>query len=287
MSFRMNRSHYNNRGSSARRINWGLVIIGVCIVAIVIWGLVGLSRLASQNREGVMIKTHHIPDLDNVQILKGINWPVRDYEGFRLAFNEQRHTPVWVAWELLATETDGPESRYKTFWQDEEVYGCASSADYKNSGYDRGHMCPSADQKWSAAAMRDCFVMANMTPQDHDLNAGAWATLEKKERVWAQRDSAIIIVAGPIYSQTDNKRIGTTGVSVPGAFFKVMLAPYIKKPRAIGFIFPNAKSPGNMQDYAVSVDQVEEMTGLDFFYSLPDDVEQEVESRYSFIEWNR
>ncbi|MDE6294516.1 MAG: DNA/RNA non-specific endonuclease [Muribaculaceae bacterium] len=282
----MNKSNYGNSGNPPRRINWGLIIIGVCVAAIVIWGIVGLSRLSSQNREDVMIKTNHIPGLDNVKAVKGTEWPVREYEGFRLAFNEQRHTPVWVSWELLATETDGPESRYKTFWQDEEVYGCPSTADYKNSGYDRGHMCPSADQKWSADAMRDCFVMANMTPQDHELNAGAWATLEKKERVWAERDSAIVIVAGPIYTPVDTKRIGDTGVSVPGAFFKVLLAPYLTKPRAIGFIFPNAKSPGNMQDYAVSVDRVEELTGLDFFSALPDDIENDVESRYSFTEWN-
>lgn len=148
-------------------------------------------------------------------------------------------------------------------------------------------MCPSADQKWSADAMRDCFVMTNMTPQDHALNAGAWATLEKKERVWAQRDSALVIVAGPIYSTTDKERIGDTGVLVPAAFFKVLLAPYLDRPRAIGFIYPNSKAPGNMADYAVSVDRVEELTGLDFFYALPDEIETEVESKYSFNDWNR
>lgn len=135
--------------------------------------------------------------------------------------------------------------------------------------------------------MNDCFVMTNMTPQDHSLNTGAWNTLENKERLWAERDSALIIVAGPIYADTDKKRIGDSGVRVPSAFFKVLLAPYVEKPRAIGFVYPNMASPGNMENYSMSVDQVEELTGLDFFSSLPDDVEEMVESRVSFTEWNR
>lgn len=281
-----NRKKYG-RPRNRRRINWGVVAIGCCFAGLIVWGIVGLTTQASKERDTPAPTAQHIRDLDKVRVTKGDSWPEKQYEGFRLAFDERRHTPVWVSWELLASETDGPESRYNTFWQDEDVYGCATWADYRNSGYDRGHLCPSADQKWSADAMRDCFVMTNMTPQDHALNAGAWATLEKKERVWAQRDSALVIVAGPIYSPSDKKRIGDTGVLVPGAFFKVLLAPYLDRPRAIGFIYPNAKAPGNMSDYAVSVDRVEELTGLDFFYTLPDEMEAEVESKFSFNDWNR
>ncbi len=281
-----NRKKYRRRGSK-RRFNWGMAAIVCCFVVLIVWGVVGLTGQASKERDKPLPSARHIKDLDKVKTVKGEAWPEKEYEGFRLAFDERRHTPVWVSWELLASETDGPETRYNTFWTDEDVYGCATWADYRNSGYDRGHMCPSADQKWSADAMRDCFVMTNMTPQDHALNAGAWATLEKKERVWAQRDSALVIVAGPIYSTTDKERIGDTGVLVPAAFFKVLLAPYLDRPRAIGFIYPNSKAPGNMADYAVSVDRVEELTGLDFFYALPDEIETEVESKYSFNDWNR
>lgn len=135
--------------------------------------------------------------------------------------------------------------------------------------------------------MNDCFVMSNMCPQAHALNAGAWSTLESKERQWAQRDSAIIIVAGPIYETTDRKTIGAARVRVPSAFFKVILAPYLDKPRAIGFVYPNMSAPGNMQNYAMSVDEVEKLTGFDFFAALPDDIEQTVESRASFNEWNK
>ena len=210
----------------------------------------------------------------------------KDYEGFTVSFNPSNSTPDWVGWELLREEVSDEVSRSDQFWQDASVPGCPSTYDYKGSGYDRGHLCPAADQKWSAKAMSDCFVMTNMTPQTHALNAGAWNTLENKERQWAQRDSAIVIVAGPIYTDADQKRIGDTGVRVPSAFFKVLLAPYVEEPRAIGFVYPNASAPGNMEQYVMNVDEIEELTGLDFFSGLPDEIEERVESRASFRDWN-
>ncbi len=211
---------------------------------------------------------------------------VKRYEGFTVGFNSDNRTPEWVGWELLASETDGAESRSDRFWQDFELNRCPSPDDYRRSGYDKGHLCPAADQKWSASAMSDCFVMANMAPQDHALNAGAWKTLEEKERLWAKRDSAIVIVAGPVYAAADRKTIGD-GVRVPSAFYKVLLAPYLEQPRAIGFVYPNMKAPGNMADYAMSVDEVESLTGLDFFSTLPDEIENEVEKYYDFKLWNK
>ena len=209
------------------------------------------------------------------------------YEGFTVSFNAANRTPEWVAWELLGSETEGDSPRHNKYWQDESLEGCPSTRDYANSGYDRGHLCPAADQKWSRQAMEDCFSMANIAPQDHALNTGAWKTLENKERQWAVRDSAILIVAGPIYSDSDTERIGEAGVRVPGAFFKVLAAPFLPEPRGIAFVYPNMTSPGNMENYVVTIDEVERITGFDFFHALPDDVEEAVESRASFRDWNR
>ena len=225
--------------------------------------------------------------LDYARVPKGTPEQIVDYEGFRVSFNKNNHTPNWVAWELLGSEVDGPVSRSNNFWQDESVDGCPSNYDYSGSGYDRGHLCPAADQKWSQKAMEDCFVMSNMAPQDHALNAGAWNTLENKERNWAKRDSAIVIIAGPIYKKADTEKIGDTKVRVPSAFFKVIIAPYVDNPRGIGFVYPNMSSPGNMADYAMSIDDVEQLTGIDFFFNLPDDLENRIESTYSFKEWDK
>lgn len=210
----------------------------------------------------------------------------KDYEGFSVSFNEDNHTPNWVAWELLATEAVGAEERYKNFWQDSEIAGCPTANDYKNSGYDRGHMCPAADQKWSHTAMVDCFSLANIVPQNNSLNTGAWQTLESKERLWAKRDSAILIVAGPIYNDSDRERIGANGVRVPGAFFKVFAAPWTEKPRGIAFVYPNMTSPGNMENYVMTIRDVEKLTGFDFFHEMPDDIEDKIETVASFRDWN-
>ena len=222
----------------------------------------------------------------DVRIPDSLKSQIKDYEGFRVSFNSRNRTPNWVAWELLRSETSGASSRSNKFWTDAEIENCPSTADYTRSGYDRGHLCPAADQKWSDQAMVDCFVMANMTPQARALNSGAWATLETKERAWAQRDSALVIVAGPVYSDQDREMIGS-GVRVPGAFFKVLIAPYLPEPRGIAFVYPNMSAPGNMQNYVMTIDDVEKLTGFDFFYNLPDDIENEVESKASFAEWNK
>lgn len=229
----------------------------------------------------------HFDRLDHVKMPKDVPSQEKDYTGFRLSFNRENHTPNWVAWELLGSETEGEKTRSNKFWQDSDIEGCPTTRDYSHSGFDRGHLCPAADQKWSARAMEDCFVLANIAPQNHSLNSGAWNTLENKERAWARRDSAIMIVAGPIYSDTDRQRIGEAGVRVPGAFFKVIAAPYAESPRGIAFVYPNMTAPGNMENYVMTVNEVEQLTGFDFFHELPDNIEDAVESTAALKEWNR
>ena len=257
-------------------------------LSLLVWGFGGaitFSSCASDAR--ARGKTNFYQDLELVALPDSIPQQIKEYEGFIISFNKDNHTPNYVAWELLGEEISDRSNRSNNFWQDPEIEGCPAHSDYTHSGYDRGHMCPAADQKWSLKAMEDCFVMANMCPQSNALNGGAWNTLENKERQWAIRDSAIIIVAGPVYSDSDTKRIGEIGVRVPGAFFKAFLAPYLDEPRAIAFVYPNASATGNMQNYAMSIDSLEEILGYDLFSNLPDEIENKVEAVFSFIEWNK
>lgn len=286
----------HNRRYPSRKSNnsWKYIVAGLLVV-VAVFGIMAYRSAHSGHEAETAASSGNQsqPTFQNLELTRYSNPGsakkaiTKNYNGFTISYNPDNKTPDWVGWELLASETDGPAPRAKKFWADPEIENSPYPDDYRNSGYDKGHMCPAADQKWSFDAMNDCFVMTNMTPQTHALNAGAWNTLENKERIWAQRDSALIIVAGPIYAETDKERIGPNGVRVPSAFFKVLLAPYVKNPRAIGFVYPNMKAPGNMQNYSMSVDEVEKLTGLDFFSSLPDDLEEKIESRYSFTEWNR
>lgn len=240
----------------------------------------------SQQTESKAQSAIDLKELDKVTSAKKMPSVVKEYEGFTVDFNPENKTPNYVAWILQGHETEGATARSNNFWTDREVEGCPDTRDYSRSGYDRGHMCPAGEQKWSDEAMHNSFVMANICPQKHELNTGAWKTLEDKERVWAKRDSAIVIIAGPIYDNTDNETIGKSKVRVPSAFFKVLFAPYANPMRAIGFVYPNMKCEGNMENYAATVDDVEKMTGFDFFSSLPDDIENDIESTMSFKDWN-
>lgn len=224
--------------------------------------------------------------LMRVSMPPGVPHKSVEYHGFEMSFNPDEHVPNWVAWELDPSEVDGAIGQHKTFAQDKNVDGCPTLDDYKRSGYDRGHIAPAADMKWSEESRRDCYYLTNMCPQEHNFNANVWGRLESTCRNWALRDSSLIIIAGPVLADGVDARIGASGVAVPKRFFKVILEPYHDPVRAIGFLFPNGDAPGGMQTHVVSVDEVEAATGYDFFAALPDSIENVVESvRWSFADW--
>ncbi len=251
----------------------GWVLLGLCgcnFTPAVSRAEASRAKPADQGRFG---------DLLDVMTPDSLPSQLKDYDGFRVSFNRDNHTPNWVAWELTAEETKGEVPRYNKFWTDDDIHGCPSTHDYTRSGFDRGHIYPAGDNKSSEQMMIDCFSLANICPQAHKLNTGAWKTLENKEREWAQRDGRLVIVAGPIYEAADRTRIGDTGVRVPSAFFKVIIEPYSAQPAGIGFVYPNMTAPGDMYNYAMTIDEVESITGLDFFHQLPNQIENQIESR--------
>lgn len=200
-------------------------------------------------------------------------------EGYTCSFNLRRGVPNWVAWKLTADHVNGPYKRKGIpFSPDPNVEDSPDTYDYMQSGYDRGHQCPSADNRWSQKAQEECFYMTNICPQNHQLNSGDWSELENKCRNWAKGHGAVYIVCGPIFYRHKPKTIGKHKVWVPDAFFKVVLTTD-GTPKACGFIYKNTEGNRPMGDYVNSVDQVERITGLDFFSSLPDDVEKAVESK--------
>lgn len=254
------------------------------IIPIVVMYLVGCFPISSDNT--VIANNNQFGNLEMVTTPETIPSQIVNYEGMILSFNKDLHIPNWVAWELTATEVSGTFPRDDNFRGDDNVIGSAEKWDYSYSGYDRGHMAPAGDMKWSAKAMDESFYMTNMCPQAKSLNTGAWKRLEEKCRQWAEIDSAIIVICGPIVTDPINEYIGDSKVAVPQRFFKVILSPYVESPRGIGFIMPNTKVPGGMQAAAVSIDEVEQVTGYDFFSSLPDEIENDVESQCKFHYWS-
>lgn len=202
------------------------------------------------------------------------------HTGYTVQYDADYKTPQWVAWELTAAEAEGTEPRGKHFMADPQVRGAsAQDTDYKGSGYDRGHMAPAADMKWSSRAMEESFYLSNICPQNRNLNRGDWKDLEELTRHWALRYGAVSIAAGPIYETKSPKRIGANRVAVPDAFFKVLLVGYPENPKAYGFIFKNEAGSRPLSYYQLTVDEVERRTKMDFFPALPDNVEQRIEAQ--------
>lgn len=230
--------------------------------------------------------TAQISDLEIPARLYDREEQIIRHTGFTVSYNEFLRLPNWVAYELTRRKTQGKEGRAKHFKPDPQVIGVsATNQDYARSGYDRGHMAPAADMKWNAQAMQESFYFSNISPQIHNLNAGDWKELEEKVREWAVRDSALYIVTGPVATRNP-RRIGVRQVAVPDAFYKVILSAYGNRPRAIGFIFKNRKGNKPLRSYAVTVDSVEALTGIDFFPSLPAKIEKEVEAAFNLAEWD-
>lgn len=202
------------------------------------------------------------------------------YKGYTVLYNKNTLLPDWVAYELTREEANGKEKRSNKFTVDPTIKGrSATNADYKNSGYDRGHMAPAADMGWGEDIMRESFYFTNICPQSPSLNRGVWKELEEQIRRLAIRDSAIWVVTGPV-SDSVVKRIGPNKVVVPKYFYKIILSPYKKNIKGVGFVFENKEY--NKRDlfikYAVTIDSVESLTKLDFFPALPDDIEEDIES---------
>lgn len=201
------------------------------------------------------------------------------HTGYTLAYDAKNKTPQWVAWELTNEETRGKEERTNDFQPDPQVIGTqVVTFDYSGSGYDRGHMAPAGDMKWSKQAMQESFYMTNICPQDHHLNTEDWNDLEMKSREWARRYGKVYIACGPIYKGIRNEYIGEHRVKVPDAFFKVILIDDARKSYALGFLFENQPGERPLKEYLVSVDEIEKLTGMDFFSILPDEVENRLEA---------
>lgn len=222
---------------------------------------------------------------ESVLMPRGLSNTVVHYKGYTAHFNKERHIPNCVVYEITAQEARGKRERSGNFERDANVAGCPNWWDYRDSGYDRGHMAPAGDMKWDEQAMNETFYLTNICPQDNALNAGLWNDLELTVRDWARRDKALIVVTGPIVGNKPSTIGQDMDIVVPDAFFKVILAPKCNPMRAIGFICPNRACGGTLKSYAVSVDEVEERTGMNFFNALPDDIETRIEANANFYQW--
>ena len=205
---------------------------------------------------------------------------------YTASYNEATRLPNWVAWLLTADHANGTLKRPgRAYHEDQEVpLPRATDADYRGSGYDRGHMCPAGDNKWDAEAMYETFLMTNMCPQNARLNSGDWNEIEMACRRWARKYGEVFIVCGPILMNRQHATIGKNRVVVPEAFFKVVLC-LNGEPKGIGFVCRNTDGNRPKDLYVNTIAQVERITGLRFFQNLDLEVAEQVKSVADLDAW--
>ena len=220
---------------------------------------------------------------ENPKVL--LNEEIIKHSGFTLSYNENYEQASWVAYELTADELIKRVKRSDYYKKDGKVStGSALPSDYTKSGYDKGHLAPAADLSWSKASMSESFYMSNMSPQKPGFKRGVWKKLEGYVRQWAYDNGSIYVVSGGVLKSID-QFIGASNVGVPKYYYKVILDYNGPEKKGIGFILPNQSSSKKLQLFAVSIDKVEAITGIDFFHSLPDKEESLLESQFNVNQW--
>ena len=257
----------------------------VVACALYVADVFGIDVLAFKIGRNDQIDKLEIPVLE-----KGVPSQIIEYTGFAVSYNNSTRLPNWVAYELTATEVAGDLPRKDKFRPDPSAFGPqANKDDYRNSGWDRGHMAPAADMKWNTDAMDESCFFTNICPQNPQLNGGDWKELEEQCRKWAEKYGSIYIVCGPIILGNEHGTMGANKVVIPDKFYKVVLTITNGEYHGVGFIFHNSplrkskisgKPPVNrpLESYLVSIDEVEAITGIDFFPALPADTQNRVES---------
>jgi endonuclease G, mitochondrial len=207
---------------------------------------------------------------------------------YSLSYVEKYEQAEWVAYELKKSELNYNNNNFERpfFIEDPMVEsGSADWRNYKRSGYDKGHLCPAGDRKFSKAAFDETFYTSNISPQKHDFNEGIWNRLEQKVRYWAAKYDGVYVVTGGVF--TDNmKTIGSEDVAVPNYFYKVLLDTSRVQVKMIAFLVPHEDSDLPLFKFVVSVDELEKMTRLDFFPKLEDALENRLEKNSNYKSWS-
>ena len=274
VSLQIHTSFYMENNTAKLRLFILILIVGVGICTYTIWVM---SSPMPYRADTVLVSDLcHFVSIDNLEIpATQQKEEIILHTGYSFLYNEAHEQAKWVAYLLTAERTTAVVKRKDNFRPDPAVKtGTATVADYKNSGYDRGHLAPCADMCWSQTAMDESFFFSNMSPQVPSFNRGIWAKLEDLVRIWAKEYDTLYIVTWAVL-QDGLPTIGQKHkVSVPEYYYKVILNYTSKDIKGIGFILPNKGSSQPLQDFAVTIDSVQNLTGINFFYQLSEAQEE-------------
>jgi endonuclease G, mitochondrial len=208
------------------------------------------------------------------------------HDNYTLSYMEDYEQAEWVAYELKKGRYGSQNFERPFFIEDPKVKtGSANWKNYRKSGYDKGHLCPAGDMKFSKAAFDETFFTSNISPQLHHFNDGIWNNLEQKVRYWANKYEGLYVVTGGVLNK-NLETIGNEDVAVPEYFYKVLVSKVNGNYKMIGFLVPHNESDKPLYEFVVSVDEIEKKTGIDFFPKLDDAIENQLEKSSSYKDWS-
>lgn len=248
-------------------------------INVVIDGTDSLIRVNDEEHQFVEKLEHFYPLSEKDMVVK--------HRFYTLSYSEKDEQAKWVAYELTKNKVNSFIAERTNDFREDPILksGSATLADYRGSGYDRGHLCPAGDMTFSRLAMSESFYMSNMSPQDKSFNRGVWRELEEQSRDWARANQHLYVVTGPVLEKRMAKKIGNSRVSVPKAYYKVLLDLSEPEQKAIAFLIPNSKQVKPLDEFAMTIDELETLTSIDFFPSLPDEQENLLESSINLSRW--
>ncbi len=204
---------------------------------------------------------------------------------FSLSYSEAHEQAEWVAYPLLKSHLSYNEFDRPKFVEDRSVSTkSAHWRSYKNSGYDRGHLCPAGDRRFSYEAYHETFLTSNISPQNHEFNSGVWNYLEKRTRYWAKKKEGVYVITGGVLT-LDLATIGIEKVAVPKYFYKIVMDASEGDTAAIAFLIPNEPTNKSYRDFVVPIDTIEAATGIDFFPKFSEEQQHALESTVRTNGW--
>lgn len=251
-------------------------------------GIFGYERFLENEEHMVLVEVGQIPknDTNEYFLPTSTTGQVVHHEAYSLSYSEPHEQAEWVAYELKKEHLSNSNFKRPYFEIDKAVKtGAADWRNYKNSGYDRGHLCPAGDRKYSQFAHDETFLTSNISPQKHDFNSGIWNRLEQKTRYWASKYDGVFVVTGGVL-KGQMKTIGDEKVAVPNQFYKVLIDTNSGKIKMIAFLVPHEASSKPLYEFVVSVDSLEALTGIDFFHELEDGLEDTLEAKSDYKDWS-
>ncbi|TAI48050.1 DNA/RNA non-specific endonuclease [Flagellimonas allohymeniacidonis] len=257
------------------------VLIIICIIGF--WLFENFYTPANYSKQG---NKNITAPLDAVWLPSSTYGDIVSHEFFMLSYNEPYEQAEWVAYPLKKSHLTYDDRERPYFIEDPKVK--SKSADWRNyrgSGYDRGHLCPAGDRRFSEYAYNETFYTSNISPQDREFNAGIWNRLEQRTRYWCKKYGDLIVITGGVL-RPGLEEIGEEDVDVPDAFYKIIIKKRKGSPEILSFLIPNWESNQPLQNFLISIDKLEEKTGLNFFEKQSEDWQQEVESTVDTSGWS-